>query len=160
MGDLDSISILPKGVQIERFSPEKDDTDTMLALRHALDLGYHSFLLLGVLGGRADHTFANLCALLYLTNNGADAVIIDGGTEVYAIKNGALHLKRRPNYYISVFPFGQTACGVSEYGMQYTLENARMEQSNPIGVSNEFQDEEAVISVREGTLLIFLCPKK
>ena len=160
MGDFDSVRTLPPGVPVRRFAPQKDDTDTMLALKYALGQGYRSFLLLGAWGGRADHAFANLCALLFLAQQGADAVLADGDMQVRAVKNGTLTLARRPDCYVSVFPFDGAAHGVSETGMRYALRDAVLRSADPIGVSNEFQDETAVISVRDGALLVFLCKKK
>lgn len=157
MGDLDSVQQLPSGIPTEHFPPEKDDTDTMLALKHALAMGYRSFLLLGAWGGRPDHAYANLCALLYLAENGAQALIADGDTEVYVVKNGTLRLPRREGCYVSVFPFDGPAEGVSESGMQYGLTDVCLHTSDPVGVSNVFRDEQAIISVRHGVLVVFVC---
>ncbi|MFT9077186.1 thiamine diphosphokinase [Ethanoligenens sp.] len=160
LGDLDSVRQLPAGIPTERFPPEKDDTDTMLALKRALEMGYRSFLLLGAWGGRPDHAYANLCALLYLAAHGAAGMIADGDTEIYMVKDGALQLPKRAEYYVSVFPFDGPAEGVTETGMQYGLDNAYLQTADPIGVSNAFLEEQAVISVKRGTLLIFLCRKE
>ncbi|ADU27625.1 thiamine diphosphokinase [Ethanoligenens harbinense] len=159
LGDLDSVERLPEGVPAERFPPEKDDTDTMLAVKRALVMGYRSFLLLGAWGGRPDHAYANLCALLYLAEHGASGTIADGGVEIHVVKNGSLRLKKREDYYVSVFPFDGPADGVNETGMKYGLTDACLRTADPLGVSNEFRDEQAVISVKRGALLIMLCPK-
>lgn len=159
LGDLDSVRQMPEDVPAERFPPEKDDTDTMLALKRALVMGYRSFLLLGAWGGRPDHAHANLCALLYLAEQGAEGVIADGGTEIRVIKNGRLCLHRRENCYVSIFPFDGPAKGVSETGMLYSLADANLHTADPVGVSNEFLDARAVISVRQGALLVFVCRK-
>lgn len=159
MGDFDSARRLPAGVPVRRFAPEKDDTDTMLALKYALGQGFRSFLLLGAWGGRADHAHANLCALLFLAEHGAAGVIADGEDEIRVVKNGTLTLRRRPGYYVSVFPFDGPADGVSESGLLYGLQNARLRTAEPIGVSNEFKDETAAVTVKDGALLVFLCKK-
>lgn len=159
MGDFDSARAVPSGVPARRFAPEKDDTDTMLALKYALGRGHTSFLLLGAWGGRADHAHANLCALLFLAEHGASAVLADGDMQVRVVKNGALTLARRPGYYVSVFPFDGPARGVTETGMRYALRNAVLRTADPVGVSNEFQDETATVSVKDGALLVFLCKK-
>lgn len=159
LGDLDSIERLPEGVPAERFPPEKDDTDTMLAVKRALAMGYRSFLLLGAWGGRPDHAYANLCALLYLAEHGASGSIADGDVEIYVVKNGSLRLPKREGYYVSVFPFDGPAEGVCETGMRYGLTDAHLQTSDPLGVSNEFLEEQAVISVKRGALLVMLCPE-
>ena len=158
LGDLDSVKELPAGVPTERFPPEKDDTDTMLTVKRALAMGYRSFLLLGAWGGRPDHAQANLCALLYLAEQGASGMIADGGVEIFVVKNSTLCLQKRTGYYVSVFPFDGPAEGVSESGMRYGLQNATLRTADPVGVSNEFLDEQARISVRNGALLVMLCP--
>lgn len=156
IGDLDSAGKLPDGVEVLKFKCEKDETDTMLAVMHGLKLGFKKLLLLGGLGGRLDHTFANLCVLQYIARNGAEGYFADGNNEAFFVENGEMRFKRRENYYISVFPFGGNAIGVTERGFKYGLENALMRTDFPNGVSNEFKDEEGVISVKNGSLLIVL----
>ena len=47
--------------------------------------------------------------------------------------------------------------GVTLKGLMYTLQNGELKNDFPLGVSNEFIiDEEACVSVEEGTLLIIL----
>lgn len=156
IGDLDSAGNLPDGVEILKYKCEKDETDTMLAVMHGLKLGFKKILLLGGLGGRLDHTFANLCVLQYIARNGAKGHFADGNNEAYFVENGEISFKRRENYYISVFPFGGDAAGVTEKGFKYGLENAVMKTDFPNGVSNEFEEDEGVISVKNGSLLIIL----
>ena len=63
VGDFDSLGYVPDG-NVIRHPPEKDDTDTMLALRLGLERGYDTFVLYGCLGGRMDHAYANFQAVL------------------------------------------------------------------------------------------------
>ena len=56
LGDFDSLNDLPKGIPIHTFPVEKDDTDTMLAIKYGLKEGYRTFHLYGGTGGRPDHT--------------------------------------------------------------------------------------------------------
>lgn len=61
IGDFDSYdSAVDPAVPVERLQPEKDDTDTGHAIRHALDQGYRTLILVCALGGRLDHTLANI----------------------------------------------------------------------------------------------------
>jgi thiamine pyrophosphokinase len=161
IGDLDSARALPAGtmpahVEILKFKSEKDETDTMLAVMHGLEKGYADFLLLGGLKGRLDHTFANLATLQYIARHGAKGRLIDADNEAYFIENGTVTFKPRAGYYISVFPYGGDAFGVNETGLKYGLCDAVMRADFPNGVSNEFTDQDGVISVKNGALLIVL----
>ena len=61
LGDFDSYTgKLPEGAAVERLPREKDDTDTMHAVRRALELGFTRISLYCALGGRLDHLLANL----------------------------------------------------------------------------------------------------
>ena len=61
----------------------KDDTDTMFAVKEALRRGVTDCLLIGVVGARFDHSFANVSILLYLTSRGARGRIIDDYSEIH-----------------------------------------------------------------------------
>ena len=52
LGDFDSLGYVPEAPQVEVCPVRKDDTDTMAALRRALELGYRRALIFGGLGGR------------------------------------------------------------------------------------------------------------
>ncbi|MCD8021752.1 MAG: thiamine diphosphokinase [Lachnospiraceae bacterium] len=60
MGDFDSLEIVPEHRHLIRHSPIKDDTDMALAVAWAEKAGYETFFLYGGLGGRLDHSLANL----------------------------------------------------------------------------------------------------
>lgn len=156
IGDLDSAGSLPDGVGVLKFKSEKDETDTMLAVMHGLEKGFKDFLLLGGLKGRLDHTFANLCTLSYISRHGAKGHFADADNEAYFVENGSIAFEKREGYYISVFPFGKDAVGVTEEGLKYSLDNAVMKCEFPNGVSNEFLDGRGVITVKDGALLIIL----
>lgn len=157
VGDFDSIGPeRPEGIPALTFPPEKDETDTMLAVMQGLSKGFRDFLILGGLKGRLDHTYANFATLLYLAGHGASGCLRDGDNEAYMLPSGEMRLKRRDGWYVSVFPFCAKAQGVTERGMKYSLDEATLASNFPLGVSNEFLEEEAVISVRRGPLLIIL----
>lgn len=155
LGDMDSIQGEPEtDLPMIRMPREKDDTDTMAAIRHGQALGYEDFLLLGALGGRLDHTMANLQAAAYLSSQGARCILQDEETTVLLLTEGSIHLPRHQGYALSLFSFTETCQGVSASGVQYPLKNATLTNTMPIGVSNEWSDEEAWISVAQGTLMI------
>lgn len=155
LGDMDSIQGEP-GPELPkiRMPREKDDTDTMAAIRHGLTLGYREFLLLGALGGRLDHTMANLQAAAFLSRQGARCILLDEETTAMLLTDGSIHLPRRQGYALSLFSFTETCLGVSASGVRYPLHNATLTNTMPVGVSNEWSGEEARISVEQGTLMI------
>ena len=157
ISDFDSYSgPIASGIPLESFASEKDDTDTMLAVRYALDHGFSSLLLCCALGGRLDHLFANLQTLVFAQRHGLSSVLRSNDTEVYTLLNASLRLERREGWSLSVFAADGPCRGVCIRGAKYPLDNADMHPSFPIGVSNEWAAPEAEISVADGLLLIIL----
>ena len=155
MGDFDSYcEPLPDNVKVMRYPVEKDDTDSMLAVREGLKRGFTEFVLLFPLGGRLDHTIANIQTLAFLQEHGANGTLIGPRDTVRLLKNSAITLPRRENYTLSVFAFRGSACGVSLKGVQYLLDNAEITEAFPIGLGNHILSEQAEISVSDGTLII------
>lgn len=154
IGDFDSLDTIPNNENIVQYPIEKDETDMMLAIKAGLDLGYKTFLIYGGLGGRLDHTFANIQILIYLSIKGARGYLLDGDRIVTAITNEHLLFNTERKGIISVFSAGDIARGVSLKGLKYRLENAVLTKDMPLGVSNEFIESESCISVEEGTLIV------
>ena len=143
-------------IPLNRFVSEKDDTDTMLAVRYAVEHGFHELLLCCALGGRLDHLIANLQSLVFAQKHGLPAVLLSEDTEIRTLAGGALRIPRREDRSLSVFALDGPCRGVCITGAKYPLANAELLPSFPLGVSNTWAGEEAVISVEEGILLIVL----
>jgi thiamine pyrophosphokinase len=157
ISDFDSVQAdLPQGVETIRLQTEKDDTDMMAAIREALRRGYNSFTLLCSLGGRMDHSYANLCALQFLVSQGYRAEIADDNCRVFLLSDGRMTLSDLKGRTVSVFPFGSAFCTVSYVGMKYPLRDACISSVNPIGISNVILTNRAQIIVHSGNALIFL----
>lgn len=153
LGDFDSLGYVPESAQV--FPVEKDDTDSMLAVRKGLELGYREFILYGALDGpRLDHTVANLQTLLFLERNGAHGTLVGLKYLVTTVQNGTLRLPRAEEGIVSVFCLGQKARGVTIRGLQYALEDGQLDSSFPLGVSNHFVGKDASVSVEDGTLTV------
>lgn len=143
-----------KQVQMIKLPREKDDTDMLAAIRLGLEQGCQEFLLYGSLGGRLDHTIANIQCLLFLKEQGANGRLY-GRTEIIELlKNETMIYSADKKGMISVFALEGEAKGVTEKGLKYEIEDATLTPSFPIGVSNEFIGRESEITVKEGTLLI------
>ena len=161
VGDFDSANGYPadfKG-EVVRLVPEKDDTDMLSAAKLGLARGYNRFILLGGYGGRFDHTVANLQLLSFLLDHDAKAVFYGGGNRIWMIDSETTAISAEKNCYLSVFAYGGNCSGVTLRGLKYPLEDAELSVSFPIGVSNEFIENQAVISVKKGRLLLVLSPK-
>lgn len=156
LGDFDSMA-QPEGFPNVLRSPvEKDDTDTMLAVKTALDRGCGAVHLYGGTGGRRlDHTLANLQALLYLRRRGARGYLHDRDFVWTVIENESLTLERQVEWGLfSAFCLGDRAEGVEEIGFQYPLHEAVLTPDFPLGVSNHFLEPRATVSVRKGALAV------
>lgn len=154
VGDFDSLGYVPEG-NVVRHPPEKDDTDTMLAIRLGLERGYGVFVLYGCLGGRLDHAYANLQALSFLAENGARGYLLGpAGEALTVIRDGAIRFPSACRGIVSVFCPGGAAEGVYERGLKYALTDAVVTSGCPLGVSNEFTGQPARIAVRSGELLV------
>jgi len=156
IGDFDSLGDVPDHPNIIQSPVEKDDTDMMLAVRHGLKKGCRTFIINGGLGGRLDQTLANIQILAYLAKNDAFGTLIGHDISITAIKDGDLELSSdamRGNT-ISIFGHENKAEGVTLKGMKYPLDNVTITNIYPIGVSNEFTDKTATISVSNGILII------
>jgi len=156
VGDFDSLGYIPAHANVLPFPAEKDDTDTMLAIRYGLQKGYLSFDIYGGLGGRMDHTIANIQALTYLARNGARGKLIDRDTCATVICSGSIELDAAGWDILSVFALDGEVHGVTMCGFKYPLNDATLTNAFPIGVSNEFAGEKGIVSVCEGALLIIL----
>ena len=157
LGDMDSIAGLPARVAGLRFPASKDMTDMALCIRLAKGRGYRRFKLYGALGGRLDHSIANLQLLANIAREGMDGSIIAPDTLIYAVCNGSLALAPiKKGSTISVFSWGEAAQGVSLRGLKYPLHNAQLHSFEPLGVSNESSGNPVRITVNAGVVLVVI----
>lgn len=155
LGDFDSLGHVPKGENVEVCPVEKDDTDTLLAVRRALELGYTRILIFGGVGGRLDHTLANIQTLAFANQRGAEAFLFGEGYALTAMSVCTLSFDARYSGDLSIFCHGPEASGVCERGLKYSLDCATLSCDLPLGVSNSFTGESAELCVREGTLIAY-----
>ena len=154
IGDADSISSIPEGIEFLKYSPFKDETDSFLAARKAVELGYDEIWFFGCCGGRFDHTIANIQMIAYFSKLGVKCRLFDDTTDITAITNTSVTFDKSERGYVSVFSFDDNSYGVDIWGLNYTTEDITLSNNMPIGVSNEFIGNESGVSVRQGTLLV------
>ena len=147
--DLSNVIVLPV---------VKDDTDTIFAVKEGIRRNYDDFLLIGVTGGRQDHNLGNIYALLMLKNCGKTAKIIDDYSEMRIISSGESVRVKYGCSFFSLLNISGTAKGITITGAKYNLEDAEINSEYQYGISNEVlsSDEDAVITLREGNLLLVI----
>ncbi len=157
MGDFDSYDgPLPDCIPVERFKKEKDDTDTMLAIRRALEMGCDSLRISCALGGRLDHLYANIQSLAFAVRAGMQAEMGDERTLIRALAPGEYCLEKREGWSLSLFALTERVGGLSISGSKYELEKGALDYFFPLGASNEFYGDVS-LSFDSGMLLVICC---
>ena len=157
VGDFDSYSNPEFDTETIVLPCEKDDTDTVFAVKEALRRGFEDFLLIGVVGERLDHTLGNVSILLMLDSEGKKGTIIDDYSEMEIVSDRCeMPCVIDDSYvYFSLINISGTARGVTIRGAKYPLENAEITCEYQYGVSNEaLPGCTAEVSVGEGRLLL------
>ena len=156
LGDFDSMELPAFSGEVCCLPVEKDDTDTMAAVKEGLARGCTEFFLYGGTGGkRLDHTLANLQTLLYLRRRGARGWMFDDDFVWTVIENESLNVPRETDWaLLSLFGLGDRAEGITLQGVQYPLTDGVLTPEFPLGVSNHIMEETAHISVRQGVLAV------
>ncbi|MDE6951092.1 MAG: thiamine diphosphokinase [Lachnospiraceae bacterium] len=153
-GDFDTLQYIPQGENVLRMPPEKDDTDTAVALKEGIRAGYTTFHIYCGTGGRIDHTIANLQLLAYLSARGMRGFLFDKDSVFTVFENTGLAFDKIEDGYVSVFSWSERSTGVYLENLKYELHDAVLTNSFPLGVSNEFIGKKSRITVECGTLLV------
>ena len=133
-----------EGWATDVHKPEKDETDTDLAVRSALRAGFHTAHVLGATGGRLDHELSNI----HLKNR---IFLLTPDDEEYSV-----FLKDRIyGKYVSFLPLTETVLGITLDGFKYPLHNKDISilEDPSLCVSNEIPGERAKITFRKGILI-------
>ena len=154
VGDFDSHEQPETDTETIVLPCEKDDTDTVYAVKEAVRRGFRDFLLIGVTGERFDHTFGNISLLLYLDSLGIPACILDDYSEMSIISRETAEVKEDCSWF-SLLNISGTAKGITIRGAKYPLTDGEITSEYQYGISNEvLPGETARVSVREGRLLL------
>ncbi len=159
LGDFDSYTAaLPDGVSVLRYPVEKDDTDTMLAIRWAISHGYDELRLCCALGGSLDHLLANVQSLHFAVEAGLRASAADGKTELAVLRPGEYRFEKHPGWKFSVFALTDRVEGVTIRGSKYDVEDAELTNAFPLGVGNDFKTD-IRLAFRSGVAAVLLCDR-
>jgi thiamine pyrophosphokinase len=161
VGDMDSLTaaaradLEARGSRFLVHPRAKDETDLELALTCAVAEGAEQIAILGALGGRLDHTLANLLLLALPQLAACSVRIFDGPEEALLLRGGGRAcLHGRPGDLVSLLPLGGDARGVSTAGLAWPLDGESLRFGFSRGVSNEMLAAEAIVALEEGCLLV------
>lgn len=155
-GDFDSFNLkdAPAGVELIKLPTHKDDTDVFFAAKTAVERGFDDFILIGVTGGRLDHTMCNLSVLLYLFENKKNAFAVD---DYSIIKIAGSSVESIPDSfsYFSLMCINGSAKNVTIKNAEYPLDNAVIVPSYQYAISNRvLKGKTSTVTVGEGQLLL------
>ena len=154
VGDFDSHDNPHLDVETIVLPCEKDDTDTVFAVKEAIKRGFDDFLLIGVVGARLDHTLGNVSILLYLDSIGKKGIVIDDYSEMEIVSNEPAYIEDSYAFF-SLLNVSGTAKGITIENAKYLLNNAEITCEYQYGVSNEvLPGKTAKVSILEGKLLL------
>ena len=163
VGDFDSGSkedllyFREQGIAIESFAPVKDETDTELAIKRAVNIGATSITVYGGIGTRLDHSLANVHLLYGLINLGISGRLMNPHNTVYLVSNEII-LEGEKGSLVSLIPFAGDAHGITSQHLGYPLSNATLKMGTSLGISNYMTEKVAKISVEAG-ILIVICAR-
>lgn len=161
VGDFDSVNkniinfYLDKNIQIHKYNPEKDYTDTDIAIKLAINLNSNNITILGATGTRIDHTLANIHILCSCLESQINCELIDSNNKIYLINsNKKIENKHSYGKYISLIPLTSTVNGVTLKGFKYPLQDYTLKIGESLGISNEIANDVATIELKEGILIV------
>ena len=160
IGDLDSAKenivdyYRNHNVKFEKFPSKKDETDTELCIYLAKKLKCSEIHIIGALGGRIDHTLANINLLHNIRNFDIKCKLISEKEEILIAIDEEIQVEGKVGDIISIIPINGDANGITLENLEYPLNNYDMKFGVPLGISNVMIDTECTIKVEKGSLLI------
>lgn len=160
IGDFDSFADeVPKDISKVTLPCEKDETDTMAAIKYAAESGFDKILLFCALGGRLDHLLGNLQTAVYAVKAGLSVKICDADNEIYVFSNSLITVPKKDGFSISLISLTDKCENVSVSGGKYTLKNATLTNASTLGISNEWIDD-ITVSTGDGVLAVVMSKMK
>ena len=156
IGDFDSLGYIPTGLRVLRFSAHKDKSDMELALERARSSHVDAVFVFGGLGGRLDHTLANLQLFARFNEEGTSITAIDAASAIFFLTGPDIfEAEAREAGTVSVFSMNDEVEGLFERGLEWELDDVRLTNRTSLGLSNELKGEAVMIGVEKGTIAIF-----
>jgi thiamine pyrophosphokinase len=158
VGDFDSIKELPENINIYKLPKEKDETDLYVAILEGIKKGYKEFEIYGSLGGRIEHSIANIQILVNLAKQNIKATLIDQNTMINVLTEGTHIYNKELKGYISLFSYTDEAC-ITIKNLKYELDHKLITNIFPLGIDNEFIDLESLVTIHQGMVLSIINKK-
>lgn len=140
---------------ILRHPPEKDQTDTELAVETACNVGCTEIVLLGATGSRLDHSLANIFLLQSLLQQKISAAIVNENNKLY-LKDKSFTLQRKEacGDFLSLLPLTEKVEKVTLTGFKYPVQEFTFYRERTLGISNEITEEEARVEFAKGIFIV------
>lgn len=167
LGEAGIAALVAAGIPVERARPDKDESDTELAVVAALAFEPTQLAIVGALGGpRFDHALANVGLLALPGLRDIDVRLIGIDARVRLIQAprpdgsmGTAELAGPVGDGVSLLPVGDDVMGVTTVGLAYPLDDETLSVGRTRGLSNVRVDgSRAAIQVRRGRLLVVETP--
>lgn len=157
VGDFDSLKDIPLDVETVKLNKIKDETDLYIAIEEGIKRGYQTFDIYGALGGRIEHTIANIQILVNLKSKGLTAKLINDKTIVEILSTGTYIYNERCGY-ISLFSYTKES-KITIKNLLYEVNNKTISNEFPLGIDNEFIGKESTVTVHNGLVLSIINKK-
>jgi thiamine pyrophosphokinase len=158
VGDMDTLTkdelerLRGMGAELLLFPAEKDESDTLLALRDAVECGYTNIEIWGALGGRFDHSAANVILLIHPLAAKVRVQLFTWNQRIFLPGRGRI-IAGSSGDLISFFPMGEDVTGIRTQGLQYQPKDGILKFKYAVGLSNVMLARECSIAWENGTLL-------
>lgn len=157
VGDFDSLGYVPNARRVAKYPAEKDASDMELAMQKAVNFHYDDLVIYGGIGGRLDHTIANMQLFAKYSEQGSTVTAVADsfairfltGPDVFDLPEGI------DAGTVSVFSLNDCAQGVIETGLAYSFNDEPLTNRSTRGLSNELTGKAATVAVESGTLCVF-----
>lgn len=161
IGDFDTLTqkelarIAAQGIETERFPANKDYADTHLALLRAIEKGYADIIIVAALGGRFDHTLANVMLLALPEAEKINLRILGDQQEIFLVRKEKVWSGRLGTL-VSLLPLSEKVTGIKTEGLVYKVPHGTFVMGVPNGISNVMTGSEARVQIESGLLLVVI----
>jgi thiamine pyrophosphokinase len=140
----------------QKHPAAKDATDGELAINEALARGATALVLLGGLGGQADHVTAHLGLLLKLAGLKIPVFTTSGEEEAHPLVAGEMRLDAQEHDRVSIVPWSDLS-GLTISGVEWPLQGRDVAVGSTLTVSN-MAEGQVIIALEAGTGIVFHYP--
>lgn len=137
--------------------PEKDETDLELAIQYAVDNYDDEIVILGALGGRADHMLANMMLLTHPSWRDRSIKLLTH-SETIGLCTSSYTIDGTVGDLVSLIPVGGDVTVKATSGLKWELRESVLTFGFPRGISNVMTAPVAEIAIKEGALIVVHIP--